>query len=125
MHNLFFKICNNSKLFEIRIIFNHIFLLINKLIIFFIIYFKWEFICIIIQINEAIIEEKSMITFFTITIINLFSSFDIFHCFNNETLSIISISPSCLSRSSMIQHICICYESISLYSFYLNPKYST
>lgn len=125
MHNFIFEVFHNSELFKISGIIYHFFLNIDILVIIIIENLNRNLISIIIQIDETIIQKKSAIAFLSIAVIYLLTSLDIIHCFNNETLSIISVGPCSLSRSFMIKHICICYKTISFDTFNLDTKNST
>lgn len=124
MHNFIFKILYHSKLLKISGVIYHLFLNNNVLIIIIIMDLNRDLVSIIIQIDETIIQKESTIAFLSIAIINLFTSLNIIHCFNNETFFLISIGPCSLSRSFMIEHISICYKTISFYTFDLDTKYS-
>jgi len=87
--------------------------------------FQGHFIGIIVQVDEAIVQEESAITLLAITIINLITSLNIFNGFNNKTLFIIGICPRSLPWSLMIEHICVSNKSISFNTLYLYTKDST
>ena len=77
MHNLIFEVLNNSEFLEFRMILNHVLLDLLECIILIVINLNWNFICIIVQVNETVIKEESAIALLTIAIINLLSSLDI------------------------------------------------
>jgi hypothetical protein len=125
VHYLILKVSNNSELLEIRVVPDHFLLNLNVLVILVVKNLERKLIGIVVQIYEPVVQKEPVVTFLTITIINLLPPLDVFHCFYDKTLSIISVSPCCLSRSPMIQHVCISNKTISLDTFYLNPKYTT
>ena len=125
MHNSVFKVGNYPEFFEVWRVSYHLFLNCQVLVIFIIVYFEWKFISVMVQIDETIVQEESMIALFAIWVIHLVTSLNIFRCLNNKASSIISIGPCCLSWSSMIKHVSISNEAISLNAFYLNTKDST
>lgn len=84
--------------------------------------FEGELIGIVVQVDETVVQEEPVVALLTIRIKDLVTSLNIFHCFNDETLSVISVSPSGLSGSSVVEHISIGNETISLHIVHLNTK---
>ena len=125
MHHSIFKVINNPEFFELRSILNHILLDLLQRIIRIVIDLKWNFISIIVEIDEPVVQEEPTIALLAITIINLFSSHDVFSGFYDETFFIVSVRPWCLSWSFMIKHVSVSYKTISLKTLYLNTKDST
>jgi hypothetical protein len=52
----------------------------------------------------------------------LLSSFDVIHGFYDKTSAIISVVPGRLSRTLMIEHVCIGHEAVSLYALDLDAE---
>ena len=86
---------------------------------------QWNLISVIWLIDKPIIEEKSWITFFTIWIVNLFSSWNIIACFDDKSFFGIIIIPYSLSWAPVIKHICIWDETISFNAFNSYTENST
>ena len=123
IHYFFFEVGNDSELLEVCIITNHLFLHLDILVVFMVKDLKREFIRIIVQIYEAIVQKEPVIALLAIAIINLIASLDVFHSFNYKALSVISVCPGGLSRPSVVEHVSIGDKTISLYAFNLNAKY--
>ena len=81
-----------------------------------------ELIGIIIKIDKAIIEKESGVAFFPIRVKDLVTTLDVFKCFDDKAFPIISVGPSSLSWSLMIEHIGIRDKSISFNSFDFDSK---
>lgn len=73
---------------------------------------QWDFVGIVWRVDETIIQEKSGVAFFTIRIVNLFSSGNIVASFDDETLLSIIIVPYGLSWTPVIEHVCVWHEPI-------------
>lgn len=93
MHYSIFEIFNDSELLEHRSILNHVLLNLLHLIVFIVVDLDWYFIGVIVQVNEAVVQEESAVAFLAIAIIDLFSTLDVFDGFNDEPFLFISVSP--------------------------------
>ena len=119
------KIVNYSEFFEVRRVFNHFLLNLFQFVIFIVVNSDWHLVCIVIQVNKAIVKEETTVAFLSITIIHLFTSLNIIQSFNDKSPSVIGVVPGCLPWSFMVEHIGICYKTIRFNSFHLNTKNTT
>jgi len=87
--------------------------------------YQWYFVGIIVEIDEAIIEEESWVTLPPVAIINLLSPHDIIWSFNYKTLSFITEIPRGLLRSLMVQHVCKRNKTICFNIVYLDTENTT
>ena len=93
-----------------------------ELVIYVIVDLQRDFICIVVQIDEAVVQEESAVALLAVAIIDLLSSLDIFDCFDDESLSLVCVGPRSLSRSLVVQHVCVGHETICFDAFDLNAE---
>jgi hypothetical protein len=84
--------------------------------------FDWHFICIVVQIDEAVIEEETTVAFLTIAVINLLTSLDVVQSLYNETSSVICVVPGSLSGSLVVEHVCIGHKTVGLDALNLDTE---
>ena len=77
---------------------------------------QWHLVCVIVWIDEPVVEEEARVAFLSIAVIDLLTSGDIVTRLNNEALSLIAVIPSGLPRSLVVEHVCVWDESISLHT---------
>lgn len=126
VHDWFHEVSQNTEsltLFEFWLV-KHVQFLWQEWVLGVEIHVNWNFIGIVVRVVEAIIKKESAIAFATVTIIDLFATSNVFNCFDHETFLLINILPGSLSRSLMIEHICIAAEAISLESVNANAENS-
>ena len=80
------------------------------------------FVCIVVKIDEAVVEQESRVALFAVRVVNLLSTLDVLKSLNDESLAIISISPAGLARAFVIQHVCVWNETICLDTFDLDAE---
>ena len=83
------------------------------------------FVGIVVQIDEAIVEQESRVTLLSVRVVDLLASLDVFKGFDDETLAFVSVGPASLPRALVVKHISVRDEAISLDSFNLDSKDST
>lgn len=103
----------------------HLGLLQSKLVVFSYRDDEWEFVCVIVQVNETIVEQESLIALLAVGIINLIASLNVFQCFNNETLSVVSVCPRSLAGALVVEHVSVGDKAIGFDSFDLNSENTT
>ena len=121
-HAFVFKISSYSKLLVLGVLIQQILLDLQILVVGVEVDLEGELIGIVIQIDEAVVQEKPVIAFLSIAIVYLLPSLDILHALYNKSPVFVRVSPSRLPWSPMVQHICISYEPVSLLSLYLDSK---
>jgi len=124
-HDFFLQISNNSELLDSQMACQKWIFNLSTWVIWVDGDSEGYLIGVIWLIDESIIQEESRIALFAIRIINLFTSWNIVASFNNKSLSFLIIIPKSLSRSSMIEHVCIWDEAICFYSFNCDTEDST
>mmetsp|Transcript_14414 Transcript_14414/g.14026 ORF Transcript_14414/g.14026 Transcript_14414/m.14026 type:complete len:236 (-) Transcript_14414:738-1445(-) len=122
MDNPFIIAGKDPELLEVSIVPNHLLLQLNVLVILLIVYFEGELVGVIVQVDEAVIEEEPVVAFLPITIIDLLTSFDVFHGLDDEALSVIGVTPGGLSRPPVVEHVSIGHKPISLHPIDLDPE---
>lgn len=65
----------------------------------------YHFVNIILGHCETIVQEKSGVAFRTIRVKNLLACLDFFGTFNEETIILVGVKPTCLLGNVMVQHI--------------------
>ena len=86
---------------------------------------EWVLVCIVIQVDEAVVEEEPRVAFLPIRVVHLIASLDIFESLNDKALPIICVEPSCLNRPLMVQHVCIGDKAICLNAFNIDSENTT
>ncbi len=122
MHYALIQVVNNAELLEIGAILNHILFNLLHLVIRVVINFDRHFIGIIVQIDEAVIEEETTVAFLSIAVIHLLTSLDVVQCLNNETSTVVCIVPGGLSRALVIEHVSIGHKTVSLDALNLDTE---
>jgi len=93
LHHSVFEIFNDSELLEHRSILNHVLLNLLHRIVFIVVDLDRYLIGVIVQVNEAVVQEESAVALLAIAIIDLFSTLDVLNGFNDEPFFFIGISP--------------------------------
>lgn len=73
-----------------------------------------EFVCIIIQVDESIIQQEASVAFLAVRVIDLFATLYILQSVNHEATPFVAILPGGLPWASMVQHVCVGNEGIGL-----------
>jgi hypothetical protein len=76
--------------------------------------FDWHFIGIVVQIDEAVIEEETTVAFLTIAVVNLLTSLDVIQGLNNKSSTVICVVPGSLSRALVVEHVSIGNKTVGL-----------
>jgi hypothetical protein len=84
--------------------------------------FDRYFVCIIVQIDKAIVEEKATVALLSITIIHLLSSLYVVQGLNHKAASIVCVVPGSLPRALVVEHVSVGHKAISLHSLDLNAE---
>jgi hypothetical protein len=85
----------------------------------------WNFISIVVEIDETIVQEEARVALLAIAIIDLIASLNVITCLNDKSLSLVAVIPSGLPWSFVVEHVCVWHKSISFHSIYCNTEYST
>jgi hypothetical protein len=85
---------------------------------------EWNLICIVVKVDEPIVQEEAGVALFAIAIIDLIASLNVVTCLNDESLSLVAIIPGGLPWSFVIQHISVWYKTISFNSIDCNTENS-
>ena len=80
---------------------------------------------VVVQINEAIVEQESRVTLLSVRVVDLLAALDVFEGLNDETLALVCVRPAGLPRALVVEHVGVRDEAISLDSFNLDSKDST
>ena len=100
-------------------------LLIGKLVI--LVHFdgEWVLVGIIVQVNETIVEKETSVALLAIRVKDLFSTFDVFKSLNDETLTVVGVTPASLSGALVVKHVSVRDEAVGLDTFNLDAKDTT
>lgn len=124
-HDLVFQIFYHSEFLEISWVIDDLLLDFDELVVMVVVDFQRHLIGVIVQVYEAVVQQEPAVTFLTIAVIDLLSSPDVFHGFNNEPSLLVGVAPSSLPGSLVIEHVCIGNKTICLDPLDLNTEDST
>jgi hypothetical protein len=77
---------------------------------------------IIVEVNEAVVEEESAVAFLAVAIVDLVTSLDVIEGIDDEAAFVIGVVPSRLPWPPMIEHVCIGNKAIGLNAFDLDAE---
>ena len=80
---------------------------------------------IVIQVDEAVVEEEARVALLTVGVVYLLTALDVFKRFNDEALAVISVRPASLPGALVIEHVSIRDKAVSFYSINVNAKDAT
>lgn len=100
-------------------------LLCGKLIIFSHLDSEGVLVCIVVQVNETIVEKETGVALLAVRVIDLFSTLDVLKSFDDKALTVISVTPACLSGALVIEHVGIRDEAVGLDSLDLDAEDTT
>jgi hypothetical protein len=124
LHDPFLHVVDDSELLEIRSILDHLLLDLLELVVGVIENSNGNLVRIVVEVDEAVVQEESAVALLSIAIIDLLSTLDIVKGFNYKASSVISVVPCSLSRPLMVEHVCVGDETISLDAFNLYTENS-
>ena len=119
---MFVQVVNNSELSLIFLIKDQLQLNLISWIVLLKLNRDWYFVCIVVQVDEAVVQEESRVAFATIAVVNLFASLDVVGCFNDKSSLLVAVVPGGLLWSLMIEHVSKGHKSISLDSVDCDTK---
>jgi hypothetical protein len=77
---------------------------------------------IIVEVNEAVVEEESAVAFLAVAIVDLVASLDVIEGIDDEAAFVIGVVPSRLPWPPVIEHVCIGNKAIGLNAFDLDAE---
>ena len=125
LHDALIKVINHSELLILCRVFEHILLDLLQGIFVIVENTDWHLISIVVEVYKTIVQEEATVALLSVAVVDLFTALDVVESFNDEASPVISVVPGCLSRSLVVEHICIGHESISLNSINLDAKDTT
>lgn len=75
---------------------------------------EWDFISVVVQINEAIVQEKSGVALAAIAVVNLLASWNVVASLDDKSLSLVAIVPGRLLWSLVVEHVGQGHEAVCL-----------
>ena len=122
MHDSLVQVVNDSELLEFGLVLNHILLDLLHLVIKVVVDLNGVLIGIIVEVNEAVVEEESAVAFLAVAIVDLVTSLDVIEGIDDEAAFVIGVVPSRLPWPPMIEHVCIGNKAIGLNAFDLDAE---
>jgi hypothetical protein len=77
---------------------------------------------IIVEVNEAVVEEETAVALLAVAIVDLVTSLDVIEGIDDEATFVIGVVPSRLPWPPMIEHVCIGNKAIGLNAFDLDAE---
>ncbi len=102
MHDLIDKVLHDSEFLKSRSILYHLLLHLLMLVTFVVVYTDRDLICVIIEVDEAVVQKETTVALFAIAIVDLLATLNIIHRLYDKPSAIISVVPSRLPRSFVI-----------------------
>ena len=122
MHDSLVQVVNDSELLELGLVLNHILLYLLHLVIKVVVDLNGVLIGIIVEVNEAVVEEESAVAFLAVAIVDLVTSLDVIEGIDDEAAFVIGVVPSRLPWPPVIEHVCIGNKAIGLNAFDLDAE---
>jgi hypothetical protein len=113
LHYPFLHVVDHSEFLEVRFIQDHFLLDLLELVVGVVENPNGNLISIVVEVDEAVVQEESAVALLSIAIIDLLTTLDIVKGFYDKASSVISVVPCGLSRPLMVEHVCVGYETIS------------
>ena len=121
-HNWLFEVSLNAEIALHNGCVENFHLLRGELIVFIHLDCEWVLVGVVVEVDEAVVEEEASVALFTVRIVNLFSTLDLFKCLNDEALTVICICPASLAGTLVIKHVSIGHKSICFHTHHLDAK---
>ena len=79
-------------------------------------------ICVVVQVDKAVIEKEARVAFLAIGIVDLLTTLYVLERLDDEALTLICVGPASLARTLVIEHIGVGYKAVSLHSLDLDTE---
>ena len=122
MHDSLVQVVNDSELLELGLVLNHVLLDLLHLVIKVVEDLNWVLVGIIVEVNEAVVEEETAVALLAVAIVDLVTSLDVIEGIDDEAAFVIGVVPSRLPWPPVIQHVCIGNKAIGLNAFNLDAE---
>ena len=111
-----------SALVHVRV--EHLHLLLNKLIVLTHFHCEGVLVRVVVQVNEAVVQEEPSVTFLAVGVINLLTTLYVLKSLNNEALPVVGVRPTRLPRPFVVKHVGVGDKAIRLGTLDLDAKYA-
>ena len=86
---------------------------------------QWEVVRIIIEVNEAIVQQEPSVTFAPVRVMDRLASLNIANCVDDKALSLVAVSPTGFTRPLVIKHISVGDKAISFVPVHRDAENAT
>lgn len=124
-HDFIFEVLDDTEFLELRMILNHVLFDLLHLIVLVVVHLDGYFIGIVIQVDEAVVQEEATVAFLAVAIVDLISSLDVINGLNDETSLLVCVGPTRLAGAFVVEHVRISHEPVSLDAFDLDTEDTT
>ena len=77
---------------------------------------QWEVVRVIFQVNETIVQQEPSVAFAPVRVMDGLASLNIANCVDDESLSLVAVSPTGFTGPLVIKHVSIGNKAIRLVS---------
>lgn len=125
LHDALVEALDHSELLVLGGVLEHVLLDLFQGIIFVVKDADGDLVGIIVEIDEAIVQEEATVALLSIAVVDLLTALDVIERFNDEASPVVSVVPCSLSRSLVVEHVCVGHEAVGLHSINLDAKDTT
>lgn len=121
-HDFIFQVLHDAELAETLLFRQHLDFGLLVLIIQIVVHLQRNFVGVVVQIDEAVVQEKARIALLAVRVVDLLSALDVLDGLDDEAVVLVRVGPGGLSRPLVVQHVGVGDEAVRLYIFYLDSE---